>query len=182
MSWPCGRYGEGVGAFAVVAEPGLPLDEPTIRAVGETFASYVDDTHAAPFHAALADLLAEPMDPSQLLNAVVALANVAALIGLTLGQDDATASDLVNGVIAKAANDSFPEVFTGPDDAKHGYARALICRVYGTADGQELPDEVSGELLVALAAYADAAMVLSDRVGLPREVVGPALGEAAAGM
>ncbi len=54
--------------------------------------------------------------------------------------------------------------------------------MYGTVDSSDFPDEVPGDQLVALAAYGDAAVVLADRVGLPRNVLGPAVSSAAAKM
>lgn len=163
--------------------PGPRLFDETIREVGSAFASYVDSDRQAPFHDALADLIAEPMSPDQLLNCVVGLSNVDALVILTLGGDDDKAAGLARGVIARSANASTEGVFVeGETDPLHQQAQAFICRVFGTVSEPELPSEVDGRLLVALAAYGDASVVLADRLGIPRSVLGPALAEAAARM
>ncbi len=150
--------------------------------MGSAFGSYIDSASTAPFHEALSDLLAEPMDPSQLLNAVTGLANVVGLLILTLGQDEESADELTRTVIANAATASVRGVFDGPEDPTHEPTQAWIRRVYGTVDSSDFPDEVPGDQLVALAAYGDAAVVLADRVGLPRNVLGPAVSSAAAKM
>lgn len=172
-----------MGAFEVLSEPGPRLSGETIREVGSVFGSYVDSDRQAPMHDALADLVAEPMSPDQLLNAVVGLANVTSLVVLTLGQTDEAAADLTRGVVARSAHASTEGVFPqGPDDPLHAEAQAFILRVFGAIDDEDLPTEVDGRLLVALAAYGDAAVVLADRLGIPRSVLGPALSEAAARM
>jgi hypothetical protein len=172
-----------MGAFEVVAAPGPRLDPETIREVGSVFGSYVDSDRQAPMHDGLADLIAEPMVPEQLLNSVVGLANVDALVILTLGQNDEAATGLARGVIARSADASSEGVFPeGLSDPLHAQAQAFICRVFGSLGEEELPTEVDGRLLVALAAYGDAAVVLADRLGIPRSVLGPALSDAAARM
>lgn len=171
-----------VGSFEVVALPGPRLSPEVVREVGSVFGSYIETESPAPFHDALADLLGEPMDPTQLLNAVVGLSNVVGLLILTLGQDEESADELARSVIAKAASASVRGVFEGPEDPAHEPTQAWIRRVYGTVDPADFPDEVPGDLLVALAAYGDAALVLADRVGLPRNVLGPAVSSAAAKM
>ena len=172
-----------MGAFEVVSVPGPRLHAETIREVGSVFGSYVDSDRQAPMHDALADLIAEPMAPGQLLNAVVGLANVDALVILTLGQDDESATGLTRGVIARSANASTEGVFPdGLADPLHADAQAFICRVFGSLSEEGLPTEVDGRLLVALAAYGDAAVVLADRLSIPRSVLGPALSDAAARM
>ena len=172
-----------MGAFEVVSEPGPRLSGEIIREVGSVFGSYVDSDRQAPMHDALADLVAEPMWPDQLLNCVVGLANVTALVILTLGQTDEAAADLTRGVIARSAHASTEGVFEeGPEDPLHLEAQAFILRVFGSLQDDDLPTEVDGRLLVALAAYGDAAVVLADRLGIPRSVLGPALSEAAARM
>lgn len=172
-----------MGAFEVVAEPGPRLSGETIREVGSVFGSYVDSDRQAPMHDAIADLIAEPMRADQLLNCVVGLANVTGLVILTLGQTEQAASDLTTGVVARSAHASTDGVFTeGPEDPLHRQAQAFIRRVFGTTADAEMPSEVDGRLLVALAAYGDAAVVLADRLGIPRATLGPALSEAAARM
>lgn len=172
-----------MGAFEVASVPGPRLHGETIREVGSVFASYVDSDRQAPLHDALADLIAEPMSPDQLLNCVVALSNVDALVILTLGQDDETAAGMARGVIARSADASTSGVFPeGLADPLHLDAQAFICRVFGLVGDDDLPTAVDGRLLVALAAYGDASVVLADRLGIPRAVLGPALSNAAARM
>jgi len=171
-----------VGSFEVVAVTGPRLSPEIVREVGAAFASYVDTPTTAPFHTALTDLLAEPMESGQLLNCVVGLSNVVGLLVLTLAQDEESASNLARTLVARAASASVQGVFDSVSDPRHQDTQAWICRVYGTADGDTFPSEVTGEQLVALAAYGDAAIVLADRVGLPRNVLGPALSTAAAKM
>ena len=187
MSW---AYGGGMTAsddretrFRAVTEAGERIDLDTINEVGLEIAEYLDSDDTAPLHHALQDLLDAPMHPEQLLNCTVAMSNVVALLVLTLGQDEASASDLVGGVVGKAAHDSGPDVFPGgPEDPAHQQVQALVRRVYGTAEATDMPGQIDGRTLVALAAYGDAAVVLADRVGLPRSVLGPAVVEAIADM
>lgn len=172
-----------MGAFEVVSVPGPRLDPATVREAASVFASYVDTERQAPLHDAVADLVAEPMAPGQLLNCIVALSNVVGLLVLTLGQDEESATTLARGVIARSADASTEGVFPGgPADPLHEQAQAFICRVFGTTEADQMPTELSGALLVALAAYGDAAVVLADRLGIPRSVLGPALTSAAAQM
>lgn len=160
---------------------GPRLDPATIREVAAAFAAYVDSERQAPMHDALADLVAEPMAPGQLLNCVVGVSNVVALLVLTHAQEESAAAELTRGLVARSAGASAPDVFAGPGaEQLHADAQAFICRAFGEAD--DLPSEVDGRLLVALAAYGDAAVVLADRVGIPRSVLGPALTDAAGAM
>lgn len=164
-----------MGTFAVVGEEGSRLDEVTIADVAAIVAGYVDSDAQAPLHDALRDLLAEPMAPGQLLNCALAFANVDALLALTLAGEESQAPGLVSGVIARAANDSRREVFPGgADDALHSASQALINRVFPQVEAHT-PDQLDGQVLVALATYGDAAVVLADRMGIPRSVLGPAL-------
>ena len=169
--------------FEVVTEAGERIDAETIGEVGLEIAEYLDSDDATPLHHALQDLLDAPMHPEQLLNCAVAMSNVVALLVLTLGQEEQAASDLVGGVVGRAAHDSVPDVFPGgPEDSAHQQVQALVRRVYGTAEASDMPGQIDGRTLVALAAYGDAAVVLADRVGLPRSVLGPAVAEAVADM
>lgn len=164
-----------MGNFDLVADAGSRLDEDTIAAVAQVVAGYVDSDAVAPLHDALRDLLAEPMAAEQLLNCALAFANVDALLALTLAGDEADAPGLISGVIARAANDSRQEVFAGGvDDPLHPAAQALVNRVFPQG-GTDIPEHLDGQVLVALAAYGDAAVVLADRMGIPRSVLGPAL-------
>lgn len=167
-------------AFEMVVAPGERIDAGTISEVGLEIARYLDDGEdSAPLHRALQDILDAPMHPDQLLNCALALSNVVALLVLTLGQDEAAATELVNGVVGRAAQDSIPQAFpNGADDDAHTQARALICRVYGTVEAADMPAHLDGTSLAALAAYGDAAVVLADRIGLPRSVLAPAVEQA----
>lgn len=175
---------ESPRAFGAVVAPGERIDPDTIRQVGLEVASYLDDDAAdgsatTPVHRALQGILDAPMHPDQLLNCALAMSNVVALLVLTLGQDEAAATELVNGVVGRAAQDSIPQIFpAGAEDPAHVQARALICRVYGTASASDMPEHLDGSTLAALAAYGDAAVVLADRIGLPRSVLAPAVEQA----
>lgn len=171
-----------MGVFAAVAEPGGRLDPGTIGLVAQAAAGYVDSDRQAPLHDALADLLAEPMASEQLLNSALGFADVVALLGITLGRDEAGADELVRGIVARSAGESTSGVFEGPEDPLHATAQALICRAYGTTAADAVPQAIEGRVLVALAAYGDASVVLADRLGIPRSVLGPALVAAAADM
>ncbi|MEI6624347.1 MAG: hypothetical protein WCP28_20845, partial [Actinomycetes bacterium] len=61
-------------------------------------------------------------------------------------------------------------------------ARALVCRVFGGVGPEQLPVELDGHTLVAIAALGDAGIMISDRVGLPRPVLAAAIGRAATEM
>jgi hypothetical protein len=164
-----------MGSFELITSAASRLDQGTIRALAEIIANYVDSEAVAPLHDALSDLLAEPMPADQLLNCALAFANVDALLALTLAGDESAAPGLVSGVIARAANDSQPEVFPdGVVDPSHEAAQALINRVFPQSTAQ-VPEQLDGHVLVALASYGDAAVVLADRMGIPRSVLGPAL-------
>ena len=65
-------------------------------------------------HDALADLVAEPMAPGQLLNCVVGVSNVVALLVLTHAQEESAAAELTRGLVARSAGASAPDVFAGP--------------------------------------------------------------------
>jgi len=172
----------GMGVFAAVAEPGERLDPAVVGQVAQAAAGYVDSDRQAPLHDALADLLAEPMAADQLLNSVLGFADVVALLGITLGRDEAGADELVRGILGRSAGESTSGVFEGLSDPLHATAQALICRAYGTSGAEAVPRTLDGRVLVALAAYGDAAVVLADRLGIPRSVLGPALVAAAADM
>lgn len=171
-----------MGSFEVVAESGERLDPAVIGQVAQAAAGYVDSDRQAPLHDALVDLLAAPMAADQLLNSALGFANVVSLLGITLGRDEQGADELVRGVIARTAGDSTSGVFEGPSDPLHAAAQALVCRAYGTISTPAVPETLEGRVLVALAAYGDASVVLADRLGIPRSVLGPALVAAAADM
>lgn len=158
------------------------IDLTTVRHAGGEFASYIDSESAAPFMTALRGALEAPMHDTQVLNTAVALSNVVALLALSLAQDEAGASELVTGSIARSACAAFPELVPSGDDHLGASAEAFVCRVFGTVSSADLPDTLDGRTLAAIAAYGDAGMMIADQVGLPRPVLASAIGQAAAQM
>lgn len=169
--------------FAPLAEPASDSVDPlVVRYAGGEFASYIDTESAAPFMTGLRAALEAPMHPSQVLNTALALSNAVALVALSLAEAESEASDLVRGPIARSASAAFPELVPAQDSELAGAAEAFICRVFGTVERDQLPDELDGRTLAAIAAYGDASILLADQVGLPRAVLGSAVSQAAASM
>lgn len=167
--------------FGVLTQPATDsIDLAVIREAGTEFASYLDTESAAPFMTGLRGALDAPIHETQVLNTALALSNVVALLTISLSEDETTASDLLTGSIARSANAAFPELLETPEPELA--ARSLVCRVFGTANAADLPNAVDGPVLVAIAAYGDAAIMLADDVGLPRPVLASAIGQAAAQM
>lgn len=169
--------------FAPFAAPASSSVDPlVVRYGGGEFASYIDADSAAPFMTGLRAALESPLHDTQVLNTAIALSNVVALVALSLAQSEPEASELVRGPIRRSAERAFPELAPADDPILVDGACAFICRVFGDVDKSELPDEVDGKTLAAIAALGDAAMLLADQVGLPRPVLSAAVGQAAAQM
>lgn len=166
--------------LAIPAESSV--DPIVIRYVGGEFASYIDSDSAAPFMTGLRAALEAPLHSSQVLNTAVALSNVVALLALSLAQGEDEAAELVRGSIRRSASGAFPELVPESDTVLVDGAEAMICRVFGSVTRDELPDELDGRTLAAIAALGDAGILLADQVGLPRPALAGAIGQAAATM
>lgn len=169
--------------FSPLANPAeSSVDPAVVRYVGGEFASYIDTDSAAPFMTGLRAALESPLHSSQVLNTAIALSNVVALLALSLAQNESEAVDLVGGSIRRSAEAAFPELVPASDHVLVDSAEAFVCRVFGTVTRDELPDELDGRTLAAIAALGDAAILLADQIGLPRPVLASAIGQAAATM
>ncbi len=158
------------------------IDDEVVRYVGGEFASYLDSESSAPFMTGLRGALEAPMHNTQILNTAIALSNVAALLALSIAQDEPKAAELVTGSMARSAAAAYPDLVPADDPAVIEAAQALICRVFGTVTADELPDALDGRTLAAIAAYGDAGVMIADEVGLPRPLLAAAIGQAAAQM
>jgi hypothetical protein len=155
-----------VGNFEVVAPAtDQRLDLATYREVGTVVGSYLTEPDS-PVTAALRDVLAEPVDPSQILNTAVGFGNAVALIALSVTQDEAAAADVVRSTL---------RLGNGGEDAD---AEALILRILEPMD--RAPEQITGQTLVALARYGDMAVRLTDQLTIPREALAQAVSAAAA--
>jgi hypothetical protein len=144
------------------------LDQAVFREVGSVVASYIARADAQPVAVALRDALDEPPHPTQILNLAVGLANVVALLALSVTQQEEAAADVVRGTLRFGNGGEDPD------------AEMLILRVLDPSGAA--PQAITGETLVALANYADMAVRLTDRLGIPRETLASAVAAAAARM
>ncbi|MEI8082697.1 MAG: hypothetical protein WCI74_12715, partial [Actinomycetes bacterium] len=176
-------YRQGVPAFFPLTQPAAEsIDLRVVRQAGGEFATYIDSDSDSPFIVAVRGALEAPLDVSQILNASIALANVVALLALSLARDESEVPELINGSLSRSAAVAFPELYPAGEPQTRAQARALVCRVFGGARPEELPVELDGHTLVAIAALGDAGIMMSDRVGLPRPVLAAAIGQAAEAM
>jgi hypothetical protein len=154
-----------MGNFEVVAvATDARLDLATYREVGTVVGSYLTEP-STPVTAALRDVLAEPLDPSQVLNTAVGFANVVALIALSVTQDEATAADVVRNTLRMG------------NDGEDADAEVLILRLLEPSD--RAPEQITGQTLIALANYGDMAVRLTDQLGIPRQTLAQAVAAAA---
>ncbi len=156
------------------------LDPSVIATTAGSLALFIDSDSSCPVTIGLRTVLEAPLHPSQVLNTAIALANVAGLVALSLSRDEQTAPDLVEGSIARTAAELHPEITNGADGDLSRPVHALINRLFDTASADDVPDEIDGPLLAALASYADAGVLIADQVGIPREVLAVAVSQAAA--
>ncbi len=155
-----------MGNFEVVAAAtDARLDLATYREVGTVVGSYLTQPGTA-VTAALRDALAEPLDPSQVLNTAVGFANAVALIALSVTQDELSAAEVVRNTL---------RVGNGGEDAD---AEVLILRLLEPSE--RAPEQITGQTLVALANYGDMAVRLTDQLGIPRQTLAQAVSAAAA--
>ena len=176
-------YRRYVAAFVQLAQPArTSIDYEVVRAAGGEFAAYIDSDSDSPFIVAVRGVLEAPLDVSQILNATIALSNVVALLALSLARDESEVPELINGSMARSAGAAFPELYPVGEPEVRDQARALVCRVFGGVGPEQLPVELDGHTLVAIAALGDAGIMISDRVGLPRPVLAAAIGRAATEM
>ena len=156
-----------MGNFEVIAAPADDrLDPAVFREVGSIVGSYVDQEVANPITVALGDALAEPIDPSQLLNTAIGFANAVALLALAVTQDENDAARVVRETL---------RLGNGGEDAD---AETLILRILEPID--RAPEQISGATLTALANYGDMAVRLTDQLQIPRETLADAVSAAAA--
>lgn len=164
-----GAYPAPMGNFEVVGvETSDRLDRAVFREVGSVVASYLARTDAQPVAVALRDALDEPPHHTQILNLAIGFANVVALLALSVTREEAAAADVVRGTLRLGNGGEDPD------------AELLILRVLDPSD--TAPEAITGANLVALANYADTAVRLTDRLGIPREPLASAVAAAAARM
>jgi hypothetical protein len=156
-----------VGNFEVIAiATDDRLDPAVFREVGSIVGSYIDHEVANPVTVALRDALAEPLDPSQILNTAVGFANTVALLALAVTQDEEAAARVVRETL---------RLGNGGEDAD---AETLILRILEPVE--RAPEQISGNTLSAIAKYGDMAVRLTDRLDIPRETLSAAVSAAAA--
>ena len=156
-----------MGNFDVIAAATLDrLDPEVYREVGSIVGSYITEPVDAVFTAALKDVLAEPMDPSQLLNTAVGFANTVALLALAVTQDEEAAARVVRDTLRLGNGGEDPD------------AETLILRILQPVD--RAPEQISGNTLTAIANYGDMAVRLTDQLDIPRETLSAAVSAAAA--
>lgn len=141
------------------------LDLATYREVGTVVGSYLTEP-TSPVTAALRDALAEPLDPSQVLNTAVGFANAVALLALSVTQDEAAAADVVRNTLRLGNGQPDPD------------AENLILRILEPTE--QAPEQITGQTLVAIANYGDMAVRLTDQLNIPRETLAQAVSSAAA--
>lgn len=155
-----------VGNFEVISVPAQDrLDVAVYREVGTVVGSYVGQEAANPVTLALKEALAEPLDPSQLLNTAVGFANTVALLALSVTQDEASAARVVRDTL---------RLGNGGEDAD---AEILILRILEPID--RAPEQITGQTLTAIANYGDMAVRLTDQLQIPRETLANAVSAAA---
>ena len=156
-----------MGNFDVIAAATLDrLDPEVYREVGSIVGSYITEPVAAVFTAALKDVLAEPMDPSQLLNTAVGFANAVALVALSVTQDEQAAARVVRETL---------HLGTPVEDP---VAQTLILRMLEPM--QSVPDELTGQTLIAIAHHGDMGVRLTDQLNIARQTLAAAVSAAAA--
>ena len=156
-----------MGNFEVIAEPTRDrLDVATYREVGSVVGSYVGQSAANPITLALRDALAEPLDPSQLLNTAVGFSNAVALLALSVTQEQSAAARVVRETLSLGNGGQDPD------------AEVLILRILEPID--RAPEQISGRMLTAIANYGDMAVRLTDQLEIPRETLASAVAAAAA--
>lgn len=156
-----------MGNFEVIAVRAQDrLDLAVYREVGTVVGSYLGQPVTHPVTEALKDALAEPVDPSQLLNCAVGFANTVALLALSVTRNEADAARVVRETLR-----------LGNDD-RDADAEVLILRLLEPID--RAPEQISGRTLVAIANYGDMAVRLTDELNIPRQTLATAVSAAAA--
>jgi hypothetical protein len=156
-----------MGNFDVIAAATRDrLDPEVYREVGSIVGSYITEPVDAVFTAALKDVLAEPMDPSQLLNTAVGFANAVALVALSVTQDEQAAARVVRETL---------HLGTPVEDP---VAQTLILRMLEPM--QSVPDELTGQTLIAIAHHGDMGVRLTDQLNIARQTLAAAVSAAAA--
>ncbi|MEZ5185584.1 MAG: hypothetical protein R2720_07545 [Candidatus Nanopelagicales bacterium] len=156
-----------MGNFEVISTPtDERLDLEVYREVGTVVGSYLAQATSTPVTAALKDALAEPVDPSQILNTALGFANVVALLALSVTQEEAAAARVVRDTLRLGNGDEDPD------------AEILILRILEPID--RVPKQITGQTLVSLANYGDMAVKLTDELKIPRQTLASAVSAAAA--
>lgn len=141
------------------------LDLATYREVGSVVGSYLTQA-VSPVTQALRDAMAEPVEPSQVLNTAVGFANVVALLALSVTQEEGAAAEVVRKTLRLG------------NDGADANAEILILRILEPQE--QAPEQITGQTLVAIANYGDMAVRLTDQLNIPRESLAQAVSAAAA--
>jgi hypothetical protein len=156
-----------MGNFEVIAKPAEDrLDAAAYREVGSVVGSYIAEPVEAVFTTALKDALAEPVDPSQILNTAIGFANAVALVAISVTQDEQAATRVVR------------ETLRLGNAVEDPVAEALILRMLEPLT--QVPDELTGQTLVAIAKYGDMGVRLTDQLNIARQSLAAAVSAAAA--
>lgn len=156
-----------MGNFEVIGAATADRLEPAVyREVGSVVGSYITEPVDAPFTTALKDALAEPVDPSQILNTAIGFANAVALVAISVTQDELAATRVVRDTL---------RLGNGTEDT---VAEALILRMLEPL--AQVPDELTGRTLIAIAKYGDMGVRLTDQLRIPRQTLASAVSAAAA--
>lgn len=169
-----------VAAFEVLTYPAVSsLDREVVREVGTIFASYVADQGTQPFAHGLRDAL-EEVHPSQVLALAAGMSNAAALVMMVLSEDGIGADRLMRGGISTVGRASLVQPGEESLDTRwFEGAQGLIARVFGTAQPEDMPAEINGQVLAAVASLGDAAVRVADDAGVERAMLADVLGRAA---
>lgn len=156
-----------MGNFDVIAAATRDrLDPEVYREVGSVVGSYITDPVGPVFTTALKDALAEPMHPSQVLNTAIGFANAVALVALSVTQDEQAAARVVRDTLRLG------------NPVEEPAAEVLILRLFEPI--QNVPDELTGQTLVAIAHYGDMGVRLTDQLNIARQTLSAAVSAAAA--
>lgn len=156
-----------MGNFEVIAMRTADRLHPEVyREVGSVVGSYITEPVATPFTLALKDALAEPLEPSQILNTAIGFANAVALVAISVTQDEQAAARVVRDTLRLGDKSDDPA------------AQTLILRILEPMS--EVPDELTGPTLVAISKYGDMAVRLTDQLNIPRQTLAAAVSAAAA--
>jgi hypothetical protein len=106
------------------------------------------------------------VDPSQILNTAIGFANAVALVAISVTQDEQAATRVVR------------ETLRLGNAVEDPVAEALILRMLEPLT--QVPDELTGQTLVAIAKYGDMGVRLTDQLNIARQSLAAAVSAAAA--